>query len=66
MAVRASQDTNQLLVAVLDHPIAESKRRWDAEAAQIASHIVDRTQSRSVAAAGTRGTTQVLQNFEMP
>ena len=66
MAVRASQDTNQLLVAVLEHQIAESKRRRDEEAAEIANHIADRTQSRAVADAGTHGTTQVLHNFRMP
>lgn len=36
MAVRASLDTNQLLVALLERQVAESKLRRDAEAAEIA------------------------------
>ena len=66
MAVRANQDTNQLLVAVLEHQIAESKRQRDAEAAEIADHIAYRSASRTVASAGMIGTTRVLSSFRMP
>lgn len=65
MAVRASQDTNQLLVAVLEHQIAESKRRRDAEAAEIVDHIAFRLQARSVATNGFQGSANVLGRFQM-
>ena len=66
MAIRASQDTNQLLVAVLEHQVAESKRRRDAEAANIADHIAFRANARMAAANGMVGTTMVLAAFQMP
>ncbi len=66
MAIRASQDTNQLLVAVLEHQVAESKRQRDAEAAEISDHIAYRSRARAVASAGTLGSTRVLSSFRMP
>src|SRR5690606_20748410 len=57
MAIRASQDTNQLLVAVLEHQIAESKRRRDAEAAEVGDHAAFRSYSQTVAHRGIDGTT---------
>ncbi len=66
MAVRASQDTNQLLAAVLEHQIAESKKRRDAEAAEIADHVAYRSRGAAVAASGIRGTTAVLGSFRLP
>jgi len=63
MAVRASQDTNQLLVAVLEHQIAESKRRRDAEAAAIADEIHFRIHASRAAATGISGSALVLSGF---
>ncbi|MBI1355884.1 MAG: hypothetical protein GC160_16205 [Acidobacteria bacterium] len=60
MAVRASQDTNQLLVAVLEHQIAESKRHRDAEAAEIADHIAAFARSQAVARRGINGSATTL------
>lgn len=65
MAVRASQDTNQLLVAVLEHQIAESKRRRDAEAAEVADRIAFQSTARAVAQSGFSGTTLALSRFEI-
>ena len=65
MAVRASQDTNQLLVAVLEHQIAESKRKRDAQAAEIMDHVAFQTNANSVAAAGIAGTMTVLSAFQI-
>lgn len=65
MAVRASQDTNQLLVAVLEHQIAESKRRRDAEAAEITDHIASQAGARAIAQKGFAGTTTTLSRFEI-
>ena len=65
MAVRASQDTNQLLVAVLEHQIAESKRRRDAEAAEMADHIAFQASARAAADRGIRGTANVLADFRI-
>jgi hypothetical protein len=65
MAVRASQDTNQLLVSLAEQHIAESKRQRDAEAAEIADHIAFQASARSVARQGIGGTTMVLFNFQL-
>lgn len=65
MAIRASQDTNQLLVAVLEHQVAESKRVRDAEAAAIRDHIRYHSQARSLAQAGVRGTTRILRSLRI-
>ena len=65
MAVHASQDTNQLLVTLAEHQIAESKRLRDAEAANIADHIAFRSNARIAARTGTAGTTLVLSSFEI-
>ena len=66
MAIRASQDTNQLLVAVLEHQIAESKRRRDAEAAQITDTIEFQHRARPVAVRGISGTASILQSYRLP
>jgi len=66
MAIRASQDTNQLLVAVLEHQVTESKLRRDAEAAQISDHVAFRSNARGPAAAGIVGSTRVLSSFRIP
>lgn len=66
MAIRASQDTNQLLVSVLERRIAQSKRSRDPEAAEIRDHIALRSLSRQVAARGIAGTTPVLASFRIP
>jgi hypothetical protein len=65
MAVRASQDTNQLLVTLAEQQIAESKRARDAEAAEIADHIAFRATARAVAFRGIRGTTDTLKTFSI-
>ena len=66
MAIRASQDTNQLLVGVLEHQVAESKRRRDAEAAAIADHIAFRANARSVAHRAIDRSALVLSSFQIP
>jgi len=65
MAIRASQDTNQLLVAVLEHQVAESKRQRDAEAAVVADSIAFHGGARTIARRATGGTTQVLAQFRI-
>lgn len=65
MAVRTSQDTNQLLVAVLEHQIAESKRRRDAEAAEISDHLAFRSNAAAVARRGIGGSSVVLSSFKI-
>ena len=66
MAVRASQDTNQLLVAVLEHQLAESKRRRDAEATEIADHVRFRANAAAVARRGLAGSSTVLSSAQIP
>ena len=66
MAIRASQDTNQLLVAVLEHQIAESKRRRDAEAAEFGDRAGFYSHARAAAVGGIRGSQIVLSSFRMP
>jgi len=65
MAIRASQDTNQLLVAVLEHQVAESKRLRDGEAAAINDHIAFQTTARAVAQKAVAGTAVVLTSFRL-
>ena len=66
MAVRAGQDTNQLLVTLSEQQIADSKRRRDAEAAEIADQIAFQAGARAISRKGISGTTFVLSNFQVP
>lgn len=66
MALRSSQETNQLLVALLEHGIASSKARRDAEAAAINADIVFRLNAHDAAIACVRGTADAVTSFRMP
>jgi hypothetical protein len=65
MAVRASQDTNQLLVTLAEQQIADSKRRRDAEAAEITDQIAFQASAALVARRGIQGTTLVLSSLQI-
>jgi hypothetical protein len=66
IALRAGQDTNKLLVALLEQQITHSKRRRDAEAAAINAHVAFQQRASEIGLEGIRGTTQVLANFRLP
>lgn len=66
IALRSGQDTNKLLVALLEQQITESKRRRDSEAAAINAHVAFQQNAIEVGLDGIRGTTQVLENFRLP
>jgi hypothetical protein len=66
MAVRASQDTNQILIALVEHQVAESKARRDAEAAAINANIAFRQYAYDAGMLGIRDTTKAITAFRMP
>lgn len=66
MALRAGQDTNQLLVAMLEQSVTGSKARRDAEASVINANIACRLYARDAGLEGIAGTTQAITSFRMP
>ena len=66
IALRAGQDTNKLLVALLEQRITDSKRRRDAEASAINTHIAFEREAMEIGMDGIRGTTEALQSFRLP
>lgn len=66
MALRAGQESNQLLVSLLEQQITESKRLRDAEAADINDQIAFQLRARAIALRGIEGTTEVLTSFRIP
>ena len=66
MALRAGQDSNQVLVSLLEQVITDSKSRRDAEASVINSNVELRLNAREAGMEGVRGTTQAITTFRMP
>ncbi len=66
MAIRSSQDANQILVALLEQAVAESKARRDAEVSAINANIACRLYTRDLAMSGILGTTEAITSFRMP
>jgi hypothetical protein len=65
MALRAGQDTNQLLVSLLEQTLTEAKARRDAEAYAINANISLRQNAFSAGMEGVRGTTGAITSFRM-
>jgi conjugal transfer/entry exclusion protein len=65
MALRAGQDTNQLLVSLLEQTLTEAKARRDAEAYAINANISLRQNAFSAGMEGVRGTTDAITSFRM-
>jgi hypothetical protein len=66
MALRSGQDTNQLLIALLEQSVAESKARRDAETSAINANVSLRLHARDAGSTGIRGTTDAITTFRMP
>jgi conjugal transfer/entry exclusion protein len=66
MVMRASQDTNQILIALLEHQLAQSKARRDAEATAINANIAFRQHAYDAGIVGIRDTTKAITTFRMP
>ncbi len=66
MAIRSSQDTNQILVALLEQSVSGMKARRDAEASAINSNIACRLYARDAGMKGVLGTTEAITYFRMP
>lgn len=66
MTLRSGQETNQILVALLERSIAESKYRRDSEAAAINANIAFRANARDAGLRGIEGTTDAITSFRMP
>lgn len=66
MGLRAGQETNQLLVSLLEQQVTEAKRWRDAEAAEINSRIGYYANAMPAGMRGIRGTTQAIQSFRIP
>ena len=66
MALRAGQDTNQLLVSLLEQQITEAKARRDAEASVINTNIAIRQNALDAGMQGVQGTTEAITAFRIP
>jgi len=66
IALRGSQDTNQLLVALAEGQIIEAKRKRDAEAQAIKSHIRFMAEGKAVMAAQAAGASAAMLAWRMP
>lgn len=65
MALRAGQDTNQLLVSLLEQILTEAKARRDAETYAINANISLRLNAFDAGMQGVRGTTDAITSFRM-
>ena len=66
IALRNSQDTNQLLVTLAEQQIIEAKRKRDAEATAINSHILFMTQEQAVLHAQAGDPSARMLAYRMP
>ncbi|HYK49585.1 MAG TPA: hypothetical protein VEU94_07655, partial [Terriglobales bacterium] len=66
LALRNSQDTNKLLVTLAEQQIIEAKRKRDAEATAINSHIQFMTQEQAVLHAQTGDPSARMLAYRMP
>ena len=66
MALRAGQDTNQLLVSLLEEQITDSKARRDAETSAINANIAFWIRAMDAGMEGIRGTTAAIRSFRIP
>ncbi|MGH9421852.1 MAG: hypothetical protein ACRD3J_17890, partial [Thermoanaerobaculia bacterium] len=65
-SVRMSKDTNQILIALLETQLAETKRRREADAVAVNAHIAFETHTRDLFRQTSAGTTEALMNFRLP
>jgi len=66
IAVRNTQDTNKLLVALAEHEAIDSKQRRDAEAEAINNHIRFMAEGRAAMSAQAAGASQAMLDWRMP
>ncbi len=66
MALRSGQETNQLLVSLLEQTVTEAKARRDAGVRAINADIAIRLNALDAGMEGVRGTTQAITTFIMP
>ena len=66
IAVRNTQDTNKLLVALAEHEIIDSKQLRDAEAQAINNHIRFMSEGRAAMNAQAAGASQAMLDWRMP
>jgi hypothetical protein len=66
ITVRANRDTNQLLMALAEQRIIESKRIRDAEARAFNQHIQFRQEGKAILTAQAAGTSQAMLDWRMP
>ena len=66
IAVRASQDTNKLLVSLAESQIVSAKRTRDAEAQALNNHIRFIREGRSVMAAQAANASEAMHAWRMP
>jgi hypothetical protein len=66
LALRNTQDTNKLLVALAEGQLVQAKRERDAEAAAFNEHIHFRAQAQAVMAAQAAGASDAMLAWRMP
>jgi hypothetical protein len=66
MGLRTSQETNELLVSLVEQTLTESKARRDSEAEAIDIDIAFRQNAATAGMSGVSGTTQAITSFTMP
>ena len=66
IALRSGQDTNQLMVALVERELIEAKRTRDAEARAFNSHIRFMTEGKAVMAAQATDASAAMLDWRMP
>jgi hypothetical protein len=66
ISLRSSQDTNKLLATLAEEQLIDAKRKRDAEAQAINTHIRFMTDARAVMAAQAAGASSEMQAWRMP
>ena len=66
IALRNSQDANKLLVALAESQVVDAKRKRDAEATAINSHIRFVSDGQAAMAAQATGASDAMRNWRMP
>ena len=66
IAIRGSQDTNKLLVALAEAQVVDSKRKRDAEAQAINNHIRFMAEGKAAMAAQAAGASAAMLAWRMP
>ena len=66
IAIRGTQDTNQILVTLAEQQIVDAKRKRDAEAQAINDHVRFVSEGKAMMAAQAAGASSAMLAWRMP